>query len=78
MSRTNRRYYWKGIPHTPFTLVITYPELYGLNQMQARNEDDIHRMHTRGIDVLGFFRDKNWRIHPEWYDHRIVFPACAH
>lgn len=66
MSRANRRYYWKAIPHTPFTLVVTYPEVYGLNQVQARNEDDIHRMHTKGIDVLNFFRGRNWRIHPEW------------
>lgn len=67
MSRATRRYYWKAIPRTPFTLVVTYPEVYGLNQVQARNEDDIHRMHTKGLDVLSFFRGKNWRIHPEWY-----------
>lgn len=66
VSRVKRRYYWKGISRTPFTLVITYPESYGLNQVQPRNEDDIHRMHTKGAKVLKFFEGKNWRIHPEW------------
>lgn len=61
-----RHYYWRGIPNTPFALVITYPEQYGLNRIEVRNDDEIHRMHAKGIDVLSFFEGKHWKIHPDW------------
>lgn len=66
VSRLKRQYYWTAIPNTPFTLVITYPDLYGLNRVQIRYEDEIHRIHAKGNDILSFFGGKNWKIHPDW------------
>lgn len=67
MSRLKRQYYWTAIPHSPFTLVITYPEPYGLNRVQIRYEDEIHRIVTKGTDVLNFFEGSRWKIHPDWW-----------
>lgn len=67
VSRTKRQYYWTAIPNSPFTLVITYPEQYGLYRVQIRYEDEIHRIHAKGNDVLSFFNGRHWKIHPDWY-----------
>lgn len=66
VSRLKRQYYWTAIPHSPFTLVVTYPEPYGLNRVQIRYEDEIHRIHAKGNDVLSFFEGHRWRVHPDW------------
>lgn len=67
VSRLKRQYYWTAIPHSPFTLVITYPEPYGSNRVQIRYEDEIHRIHAKGNDVLSFFEGHRWRVHPDWW-----------
>lgn len=66
VSRLKRNYYWTAIPDTPFTLVLTIPEPYGLNRLQIRYEDEIHRIHAKGNDVLSFFEGRRWRVHPDW------------
>ncbi|XP_041769971.1 voltage-dependent calcium channel subunit alpha-2/delta-3 isoform X3 [Anopheles merus] len=66
VSRTKRQYYWTPIKNTPFTLVVTYPETYGLNRLQIRTEDEIHRIHAKGSNVASFFTGNNWKIHPDW------------
>ncbi|XP_055604130.1 uncharacterized protein LOC129752368 [Uranotaenia lowii] len=66
VSRTRRQYYWTPIKNTPFTLVVTYPETYGVNRLQIRTEDEIHRIHAKGSNVASFFSGTNWRIHPDW------------
>lgn len=66
MSRLKRYYYWTAIPQSPFTLVLTIPEPYGLNRLQIRYEDEIHRIHAKGNDVLSFFEGHRWRVHPDW------------
>lgn len=65
MSKVKRQYCWTAIPYTPFTLVVTYPEPYGMNRVQLRYEDEIHRMHAKGSNVRDFF-GKNWKVHPDW------------
>lgn len=89
MSRIKRQYYWKAIPHSPFTLVITYPDSYGLNRVKIRNEDEIHRNYVNGYDLLSFFEGHRWRVHPDWYASieiskinkikiifELLFPIC--
>ncbi|XP_055630867.1 voltage-dependent calcium channel subunit alpha-2/delta-3 isoform X3 [Toxorhynchites rutilus septentrionalis] len=66
VSRTRRQYYWTPIKNTPFTLVVTYPETYGVNRLQIRTEDEIHRIHAKGSNVANFFSGTNWKIHPDW------------
>lgn len=66
VTRMKRQYYWTAIPNTPFTLVITYPEQYGLYRAQIRYEDEIHRIHAKGNDVLSFFGGRHWKVHPDW------------
>ncbi|XP_039444988.1 voltage-dependent calcium channel subunit alpha-2/delta-3 isoform X6 [Culex pipiens pallens] len=66
VSRTRRQYYWTPIKNTPFTLVVTYPETYGVNRLQIRTEDEIHRIHAKSGNVASFFTGINWRIHPDW------------
>ncbi|XP_049297304.1 voltage-dependent calcium channel subunit alpha-2/delta-3 isoform X3 [Anopheles funestus] len=66
VSRTKRQYYWTPIKNTPFTLVVTYPETYGVNRLQIRTEDEIHRIHAKGSNVASFFSGNNWKIHPDW------------
>lgn len=66
VSRTKRLYFWTGIPDTPYTLVIAYPENYGANRIQVRTEDEIHRIHAKGSNILTFFNGSKWKIHPDW------------
>ncbi|XP_062542723.1 voltage-dependent calcium channel subunit alpha-2/delta-3 isoform X3 [Armigeres subalbatus] len=66
VSRTRRQYYWTPIKNTPFTLVVTYPETYGIHRLQIRTEDEIHRILAKGSNVAGFFSGINWKIHPDW------------
>lgn len=62
-----RHYFWTEIKETPFTLVVTYPEIYGQYRIQTRIEDEIHRVNVKGTNVLNFFNGSNWKIHPDWY-----------
>ncbi|XP_037933678.1 voltage-dependent calcium channel subunit alpha-2/delta-3 isoform X2 [Teleopsis dalmanni] len=66
VARIKRQYYWTAIKNTPFTLVITYPEQYGVNRLQIRIEDDIHRLNIKGSNTLNYFNGKRWKIHPGW------------
>ncbi|XP_046807641.1 voltage-dependent calcium channel subunit alpha-2/delta-3 isoform X1 [Lucilia cuprina] len=66
VARVKRQYYWTAIQNTPFTLVITYPELYGVYRLQIRTEDEIHRMNIKGSNTLSYFTGKRWKIHPKW------------
>lgn len=65
-SYIKRTYHWIEIKETPFTLVITYPEPYGQYRLQTRNDEEIHRLNTKGTNFLNFFSGSNWKIHPEW------------
>lgn len=67
VSQLKRQYFWTGIKDTPFTLVITYPHEYGVNRIQIKSaEDEIHRLHARGDNIVNYFQGQRWRIHPEW------------
>ncbi|XP_053957095.1 voltage-dependent calcium channel subunit alpha-2/delta-3 isoform X3 [Anastrepha ludens] len=66
VARIKRQYYWRAIPNTPFTLVITYPEQYGVHRLSIRAENEIHRMNIKGDNLLNYFGGKRWRIHPTW------------
>ncbi|XP_067644744.1 voltage-dependent calcium channel subunit alpha-2/delta-3 isoform X7 [Eurosta solidaginis] len=66
VARIKRQYYWRAIPNTPFTLVVTYPELYGVHRLSIRAENEIHRMNIKGDNLLNYFGGKRWRIHPTW------------
>lgn len=47
---------------------MTYPEPYGVNRIQIPTDDEIHRVHVKGINVSNFFnRNHTWKIHPDWY-----------
>lgn len=46
--------------------MITYPEQYGVNRLQIRSEDEIHRMNIKGSNTLSYFAGKRWKIHPKW------------
>lgn len=52
--------------------MITYPEQYGLYRVQIRYEDEIHRIHAKGNDLLSFFNGRHWKIHPDWYKNNIT------
>ncbi|KAH8398224.1 hypothetical protein KR222_006390, partial [Zaprionus bogoriensis] len=67
VARVKRQYYWTAIKNTPFTLVITYPERYGVNRVEPRTEQDIHRTYLSvGKNLRSFFDGKRWKIHPDW------------
>lgn len=71
-----RHYFWTELKDTPFTLVVSYPELYGQNRLQTRSEDEIHRVNAKGTNVLNFFSGSNWKIHPDWYE--ILLQSLTH
>ncbi|EDV37941.1 uncharacterized protein Dana_GF13711, isoform A [Drosophila ananassae] len=64
--RIKRQYYWTAIKKTPFTLVISYPEQYGVSRMDIRTEQEIHRVNIKGTNIRSFFDGKRWKIHPDW------------
>uniref|UniRef100_T1H0I3 Uncharacterized protein n=1 Tax=Megaselia scalaris TaxID=36166 RepID=T1H0I3_MEGSC len=64
--RIKRQYYWTAIKNTPFTLVITYPEAYGINRIAVRNDEDIHRLIVNKNNISSYFAGDKWRIHPDW------------
>ncbi|XP_030247122.1 voltage-dependent calcium channel subunit alpha-2/delta-3 isoform X8 [Drosophila navojoa] len=66
VARVKRQYYWTAIKNTPFTLVITYPERYGVSRVEPRTEQDIHRTYITGKNIRSFFDGKRWKIHPDW------------
>ncbi|XP_026478541.1 voltage-dependent calcium channel subunit alpha-2/delta-3-like [Ctenocephalides felis] len=66
VSRIRRQYYWTQIKGTPFTLVLTIPEPYGLHRLQVGPLQEIHRMHVNGANTSSYFVERNWRIHPDW------------
>ncbi|XP_034475779.1 voltage-dependent calcium channel subunit alpha-2/delta-3 [Drosophila innubila] len=66
VARVKRQYFWTAIKNTPFTLVITYPERYGVSRMEPRTEQDIHRTYITGKNIRSFFDGKRWKIHPDW------------
>lgn len=59
-------YFWTPLKETPFTLVVTYPESYGVNRIQPRTEDEIHRLLAQGHNLTDFFNGNHWSIHPDW------------
>lgn len=67
-----RYFYWTEIKDTPFTLVVTHPELYGQYRLQTRSEEEIHRVNAKGTNVLTFFSGSTWKIHPDWY-FKVLF-----
>ncbi|KRF79596.1 voltage-dependent calcium channel subunit alpha-2/delta-3 isoform X3 [Drosophila virilis] len=66
VARVKRQYYWTAIKNTPFTLVISYPERYGVSRVEPRTEQDIHRTYITGKNIRSFFDGKRWKIHPDW------------
>ncbi|KAH8402487.1 hypothetical protein KR009_012344 [Drosophila setifemur] len=66
VSRIKRQYYWTAIRSTPFTLVISYPEQYGVSRVDIQIDKDIHRASIKGANIRSFFDGKGWRIHPDW------------
>lgn len=66
VSRLTRLYYWTPIENTPFTLVISYPKPHGLYRVKARNEHEIRRWVSEGINITNFFSGRHWKIHPDW------------
>ncbi|XP_055704194.1 voltage-dependent calcium channel subunit alpha-2/delta-3 isoform X3 [Phlebotomus papatasi] len=66
VSRLKRLYFWTPLKETPFTLVVTYPESYGVNRIQPRTEDEIHRLLAQGHNLTDFFNGNHWSIHPDW------------
>ncbi|XP_055843710.1 voltage-dependent calcium channel subunit alpha-2/delta-3 isoform X3 [Episyrphus balteatus] len=66
VMRVKRQYFWTAVQNTPFTLVVTYPQQYGVNRLQIRAEDEIHRLSIKGSNTLSYFSGKKWKIHPDW------------
>ncbi|XP_017029919.1 voltage-dependent calcium channel subunit alpha-2/delta-3 isoform X5 [Drosophila kikkawai] len=66
VTRIKRQYYWTAIKKTPFTLVISYPEQYGVSRLDIRTDQEIHRMNVEGTNLRSFFAGKKWKIHPDW------------
>lgn len=69
MARVKRQYYWAPLLDTPFTLVITYPEPYGIFRIQHPTDSEMTLLKTKGYDMLSFFKGSHWKIHPDWYTH---------
>eukprot|EP00099_Drosophila_melanogaster_P019580 NP_610902.1 straightjacket, isoform B [Drosophila melanogaster] len=66
VARVKRQYYWTAIKKTPFTLVISYPEQYGVSHMDIRADQEIHRISIKGTNLRSVFSGKRWKIHPDW------------
>ncbi|XP_055687320.1 voltage-dependent calcium channel subunit alpha-2/delta-3 isoform X1 [Lutzomyia longipalpis] len=66
VSRIKRQYFWTPLKESPFTLVVTYPESYGVNRIQPRTEDEIHRLLAQEHNLTNFFNGNHWSIHPDW------------
>nr|XP_036670113.1 voltage-dependent calcium channel subunit alpha-2/delta-3 isoform X8 [Drosophila suzukii] len=66
VARIKRQYYWTAIKKTPFTLVISYPEQYGVSHMDIRADQEIHRISIKGTNLRNVFSGKRWKIHPDW------------
>ncbi|XP_016957389.1 voltage-dependent calcium channel subunit alpha-2/delta-3 isoform X4 [Drosophila biarmipes] len=66
VARIKRQYYWTAIKKTPFTLVISYPEQYGVSRMDIRSDQEIHRISIKGTNLRNVFSGKRWKIHPDW------------
>ncbi|EDV56126.2 voltage-dependent calcium channel subunit alpha-2/delta-3 isoform X5 [Drosophila erecta] len=66
VARIKRQYYWTAIKKTPFTLVISYPEQYGVSHMDIRADQEIHRISIKGTNLRSVFSGKRWKIHPDW------------
>lgn len=64
-TRLKRYYYWTKIPVAPFTIVVTYPDDFGLFRVQYRAEE-INKFFTKGSNIPKLFENKQYRIHPEW------------
>lgn len=64
-SRLRRHYYWSRVKDTPFTVIITYPESYGLNRVEV-SKDELQRLIKKGSSIPSLFKDQNYKIHPEW------------
>lgn len=46
--------------------MVTFPESYGVNRIQPRAEDEIHRLLAQGHNLTEFFSGHHWSIHPDW------------
>ncbi|XP_059614107.1 voltage-dependent calcium channel subunit alpha-2/delta-3 isoform X2 [Phlebotomus argentipes] len=66
VSRIKRQYFWTPLKESAFSLVVTYPESYGVNRIQPRTEDEIHRLLAQGHNLTDFFSGTHWSIHPDW------------
>ncbi|XP_063239257.1 voltage-dependent calcium channel subunit alpha-2/delta-3 isoform X2 [Bacillus rossius redtenbacheri] len=64
VSTVRRHYFFTGIEGTPFTLVLTLPEPYGLFRVHKHEEP--HLLRNQGYSVTKYFQGKNWKIHPDW------------
>ncbi|GBP42127.1 hypothetical protein EVAR_21131_1 [Eumeta japonica] len=67
VARMKRHYFWRGIPGSPFTLVVTLPEGYGAHRVTPPPTDDIHRLSLtyKNVSARQYLNDK-WTVHPDW------------
>lgn len=64
-SRLRRNYYWSKVRDTPFTVVITFPESYGIYRAEPP-KDEIQRLIKKGSSIPALFKGQRYKIHPGW------------
>ncbi|XP_043273923.1 voltage-dependent calcium channel subunit alpha-2/delta-3 isoform X3 [Venturia canescens] len=66
VGRMKRKYDYRGIESTPFTVVVSLPEHGHAGSYRVKAEEEIHRSTVEGKIVTDYFADSNWRVHPDW------------
>ena len=83
LLKFRRHFHYSGIEGTPFTLVITLPDSYGLWRMQQKIDDEVHRIRANNKSPSDYFLGDKWTVHSKWIyckylrmkdDHRFSDP----
>lgn len=64
VSRQSQDFYYTPLPHTPFSLGLVLPSVYGKTWIKVG--DEVKRNQHMQINISDYFVGENWRVHPEW------------
>lgn len=64
VSSEYQDFYHTPLPHTPFSLGIVIPHVYGNTWIKVG--DEVKRNQHSKINISEYFVGENWKVHPEW------------
>lgn len=64
VSSEYQDFYHTQLPHTPFSLGIVIPHVYGNTWIKVG--DEVKRNQHSKINISDYFVGENWKVHPEW------------